>query len=274
MDAAVALMRAELRPEIWAVVWSCVYYPRGDWTSTIEHHRCCERISELRCAMANDTRCPLQLTVQQAELMRYTCDGQRLATMSVVNARDDDHTDRHTLVRNLVNGVLHSTDDRPAYAIGGLRSTLYGTAVLQAWCMFGQWHRDNDMPARIVASNGTIRLAEWRVDGLLHRDGGHPASIAYMPSLYAAVIRTLGTTEENRELLLDRVEQKYDDNGATWYERGCKVDSFSASYAIGPAHVATVAKRCPTTGLKYWVPFEPRVMTIAIGDAMQVFTSM
>jgi len=63
---------------------------------------------------------------------------------------------------------LHSFDDVPAYiSYEGHKSKI------QIWCVNGNRHRDNDLPAFIDANDGQ----SWWVNGKRHRDNDLPAYI-------------------------------------------------------------------------------------------------
>ena len=57
-------------------------------------------------------------------------------------------------------------------------------AIQTAYCVRGQLHRDNNLPARISCLDSGVRIMEefW-FRGELHRDGGLPAVICYDGSL-------------------------------------------------------------------------------------------
>ena len=67
--------------------------------------------------------------------------------------------------KTYANGVLHSFDEEPAVIWNGIKE----------WYLFGQLHRDKDLPA-VIYPNGT-RI--WYQQGKIHRDNDLPAVISY-----------------------------------------------------------------------------------------------
>jgi hypothetical protein len=105
---------------------------------------------------------PLHILIHIAKLdiPTYKC------MLSIPNVaryfKNQQHIQKHFTIINkdgesILNGKLHSIDDKPAY----IRAD--GT---QYWYQHGKLHRDNDKPA-IIRADGTQR---WFQHGKLHRD--------------------------------------------------------------------------------------------------------
>jgi hypothetical protein len=82
---------------------------------------------------------------------------------------------RSNTIMTIINGQLHSTDDRPSMTV----TDAEGRPVEATWHQNNRVHRDGDQPARESYEDGLMWSQEWFLNGKPSRPDDKPAKINY-----------------------------------------------------------------------------------------------